>query len=170
MSLVVSLLLIAAAQSAGPPAPRPSPTPSAAASPGAPSSPAAPAPVAPLDPDGTWKGTTSQGKEIELVVEEKDLKSLRVGWQIGFDKACIPPEGGPAELSREGSHFMRYQYPETVREGRLKTRIGIGRDLDVAVTGVFAADGTASGEIELLTVEASPCAGKAKATWKASRQ
>ena len=169
MSVVVSLLLIAGAQSPDPSPPGPSPSPSATASPSAIVGPPSP-PAVPLKPDGTWKGTTSQGKEIELAVEENDLKSLRVGWQIDFESACVPPEGGPAERSREGSHFMRYQYPETVREGRLKTRIGIGRDLDVAVTGVFAADGTASGDIELLTVAASPCTGKAKATWKASRQ
>jgi hypothetical protein len=65
---------------------------------------------------------------------------------------------------------MRYQYPETLRGGRLKTRIGIGRDLDVALSGVFAADGTVAGDLELTTVDTSPCSGEAKATWKATRQ
>ena len=65
---------------------------------------------------------------------------------------------------------MRYQYPEPVRAGRLKTRLGVGSDLDLSLSGTFASDGTASGDLDLATVGGTRCSGKTRATWKATRR
>lgn len=177
MSLgVLSLLLLASAQSprasspSPPPGPRPGPStamtmPSPAASPAA--APAAPAEV---DASGTWTGTTSQGRDVEIEVEANDVKLLRLGWQIAFDQQCPAPDTRLPQAAREGVQVMRYQYPESVHAGRLKTRLGLGSDLDLLFSGTFAADGTATGELELATVGGSRCSGKMKATWKASRR
>lgn len=183
MSLgVLSLLLLASAQtprgaSPSPPPVRapaaranaapvtPSPVPSAAPSPAA-----TPAPPPEVDASGTWTGSTSQGREVEIDVEGNEVKLLRLGWQIEFERECPAPDTRLPQREREGVHVMRYQYPESVRAGRLRTRLGLGSDLDLLVTGVFAADGTASGEMQLATVEGARCAGKVDATWKATRR
>ena len=168
-AMLAVLLLAAIAQS--PASPSPSPTPEASPSPVlSPAPTPAPPPEPAADASGTWKGTTSQGKELEIEIEANEVKWIRVGWQIAFDGDCVPPEGGPAERRREGTHLMRYQYPETVKAGRLKTRFGIGRDLDLLFTGTFLANASASGDVDLGTIESSPCAGKLKATWTANRK
>ena len=151
------------------PAPSPGAPPSPAVSPQPTPSPAA-SPAPEVDASGTWKGTTSQGRDIEIVVEENDVKSVRLSWQIAFDRDCLPPDGGPPQRERQGVHFMRYQYPETVKGGALKTRIGIGGDLDAVVKGTFGADGNATGEVALSTIEDARCSGKLTATWTARRQ
>jgi hypothetical protein len=166
----VSLLLLASvqAQPSSSPAPPVVPPPSQIAD--ASSQPPA-AEVGPeVDVSGVWKGVTSQGREIEIQVEDNNLKVLRVAWQIGFDKACVPPDERLPMQTRQGVQVMRYQSVEPMRAGRIKTRLGIGSDLDLAVTGTLAPDGSASGDFDLATVGDTRCSGKVKATWKANRQ
>jgi hypothetical protein len=129
-----------------------------------------PAPPAPeVDASGTWKGSTSQGHEIEIEIGTNNVKVLRVGWRIAFENECLGGERLP-QRSREGLQVARYQYAEPVRAGRLKTRLGVGPDLDLALSGTFGPDGTASGEIDLATNGGTRCSGKLRATWKATRQ
>ncbi|HET8648166.1 MAG TPA: hypothetical protein VFO85_21900 [Vicinamibacteria bacterium] len=171
MSLgVPSLLLLAFVQTPPSASPAPSPPPASAPAPAAPSSAPSASPEPEVDASGNWKGTTSQGREVEIEVEANEVKLLRVGWQISFDRECPAPETRLPQRTREGMQVMRYQYPETVRAGRLKTRLGVGADLDLSVTGGFAADGTASGEIELATVAGTRCSGRMKGTWTAKRR
>jgi hypothetical protein len=120
-----------------------------------------------VDLSGTWKGTTSQGREIEFQVEGNNLKLLRVAWQIGFEKACVAPDERLPMQTRQGVQVMRYQSPEPMAAGRIKTRLGIGSDLDLAVSGTLAPDGSATGDFDLGTVGVTHCSGKVKATWKA---
>jgi hypothetical protein len=129
-----------------------------------------PVPLPPLEVSGVFKGTTSQGREIEIVVEANTVKSLRVGWQIAFERDCLAPDTRLPQRTREGVQVMRYQYPELVRDGRLKTRLGVGSDLDLLVTGGFERDGSATGDIDLSSVDGARCSGKVKASWKAARQ
>ena len=82
----------------------------------------------------------------------------------------LAPDGRLPQRAREGLQVMRYQYPEPVRSGRLKTRLGVGPDLDLALSGTFGPDGTASGDIDLATNGGTRCSGKTKATWKATRK
>jgi hypothetical protein len=171
MSLgVVSLLLLASVQAQ----PGASPAPPAVTPPRQTADASLPAKSSIMGPDidlsGTWKGTTSQGREIEFHVEGNTLKILRVAWQIGFEKACIPPDERLPMQTRQGVQVMRYQSPEAMTAGHLKTRLGIGSDLDLAVTGTLAPDGSANGDFDLATVGDTRCSGKVKATWKASRQ
>ena len=169
MSLgVVSLLLLAGAQTPAAPAASPSPVPAMAANSGPLIGPPAP-PPSEVDATGTWKGRTSQGRDIEIEVDTNNVKVLRVGWQIAFESECLA-DGRLPQRSREGRHVMRYQYPEPVRAGRLKTRIGVGSDLDLALSGTFGPDGTASGDIDLATNGGTRCQGKVKATWRATRE
>ena len=173
MSLgVLSLLLLASTQSPASPAPSPSPVLSSSLDPAAVPGPPAPQsqPAADVDASGTWKGLTSQGREIEIEVETNNVKVLRVGWQIAFDNECVAPDGRLPHRTREGIQVMRYPYPEPVRAGRIKTRIGVGSDLDLALSGTFGPDGTASGDVDLATVGTTRCSGKLKGTWKATRQ
>ncbi len=173
MSLgVLSLLLLASTQTPASPAPTPSPVQASSLDPAALIGPPAPQPepAAEVDASGTWKGVTSQGREIEVEVETNNVKVLRVGWQIAFDNECVAPDGRLPQRTREGIQVMRYPYPEPVRAGRLKTRLGVGSDLDLALSGTFSADGTASGDVDLATVGTTRCSGKLKATWKATRK
>ena len=170
MSLgVVSLLLLASAQTPDTPAAAPSPV-TTAASAVAFVGPPAPEPPPDLDATGTWKGRTSQGRDIEIEVDTNNVKVLRVSWQIAFDNECVAPDGRLPQRGREGIQVMRYQYPEPVRAGRLKTRMGVGSDLDLALNGTFGPDGTASGDLDLATIGGTRCSGKVKATWKATRK
>jgi hypothetical protein len=167
MSLgVVSLLLLASTQT--PAVPSPSPGPAVAADVASLIGPPAPPPPE-FDATGTWKGQTSQGRDIEIEVDTNNVKVLRLSWQIAFENECLGG-GRLPQRSREGIQVMRYQYPEPVRAGRLKTRLGVGPDLDLALSGTFAPDGTASGEIDLATNGGTRCSGKTKATWKATRR
>jgi hypothetical protein len=171
MSLgVLSLLLLATAQT---PSASPSPLPIQAANeilplvgPPAPQ----PPPAADVDVTGVWKGVTSQGREIEIQVDTNNVKVLRVGWQIAFENECVAPDGRLPQRDRQGIQVMRYQFPEPVRAGRLKTRMGVGSDLDLVVSGTFGPDGAASGDLDLATVNGTRCLGKLKASWKAKRQ
>ena len=172
MSLgVLSLLLLASVQApSSSPAP-PAVPPSQTADASAPSPAGATPQMGPeVDLTGTWKGTTSQGREIEFQVEGNNLKLLRVAWQIGFEKACIAPDERLPMQTRQGVQVMRYQSPEPMTSGRIKTRLGIGSDLDLSVSGTLAPDGSATGDFDLGTVSGTRCSGKVKATWKASRQ
>jgi hypothetical protein len=173
MSLgVLPLLLLASAQTqAAAPAPVPSPLPltDAAALLVGPPAPL-PEPDAPLEVSGVFKGTTSQGRVFEIEVEQNTVKSLRLGWHIDFERDCLAPDTRLPQRSREGVQVMRYQYPELVRDARLKTRLGVGSDLDLLVTGAFEPAGTASGDIDLASVTGASCSGKLKASWKAARQ
>lgn len=170
MSLgVPSLLLFAMAQA--PAAPSPSPSPIAAAT-GYATPIVSPPALAPseVDADGTWKGSTSQGHDIEIEVDANNVKMLRVGWEIAFDTECLAPDNRLPQRGREGMHVMRYQYPEPVRAGRIKTRLGVGADLDLSLSGTFTSDGTASGNLDLATVDGTRCSGEIRATWKATRR
>ena len=171
MSLgVVSLLLLASAQTPAAPSASPSPVPAAANTAlvlGPPAPPPEPAPD--VDATGTWKGSTSQGRDIEIEIDTNNLKVLRVGWQIAFENECLGG-GRLPQRSREGLQVMRYQYAEPVRAGRLKTRLGVGPDLGLALSGTFATDGTASGDLDLATNGYTRCSGRMKATWKATRK
>lgn len=175
MSLGALLLLLAWPQAH--PIASPSPPPlrsrpaSATASPSPTASPSAtPAPPVEVDASGAWRGRTSQGREVEIDVEANDVKVLRLGWHIAFDRECPAPNTQLPQQTREGIQLMRYQYAESIRAGRLKTRLGIGSDLDLVFSGTFAADGTATGNLELATLAGARCSGKVSATWKATRQ
>lgn len=173
MSLgVVSLLLLASTQTPATPSASPSPVPASTTTSALLIGPPAPAPQpAPeVDATGTWKGSTSQGHDIEIEVDTNNVKVLRVGWEIAFENECVAPDGRLPQRAREGIQVMRYQYPEPVRAGRLKTRMGVGSDLDLALSGTFGPDGTASGDLDLATVGGTRCSGKIKATWKATKR
>lgn len=169
---VLSLLLLASTQTPPSPSPTPPPVQASASDPAPVVGPPAPRPEPPaeVDASGTWKGLTSQGREVEIEVETNNVKLLRVGWQIAFDAECVAPDGRLPQRTREGIQVMRYPYPEPVRAGRLKTRLGVGSDLDLVLSGTFGADGTANGDIDLATVGATRCSGKLKATWKATKK
>ena len=172
MSLgVVPLLLLASAQTPAAPAASPSPVPATTAVAARLVGPPAPPPAPPPDIDatGTWKGTTSQGRDIEIEIDTNNLKVLRVGWQIAFENECLGG-GRLPQRTREGLQVMRYQYPELVRAGRMKTRLGVGPDLDLTLSGSFTPDGTASGDLDLATNGDTHCSGKVKATWRATRK
>ncbi|MBI3932082.1 MAG: hypothetical protein HY317_01580 [Acidobacteria bacterium] len=121
-------------------------------------------------PQGTWKGTTSQDRPIELRLREGSLSFLKVGWRLTFDKPCPPPGSRIPAASRSDTHVMRFQAPVPLEDGALRTRVGIGRDLDLVLEGTFDADGAASGEILLETIESSPCRGRTTLKWKAHRK
>jgi hypothetical protein len=167
MSLgVLSLLLLASAQT--PPAPAPRNVQAASNTAATFVGPPATAPE--VDASGTWTGTTSQGRAIEIEVDAGNVKLVRVGWRIAFENECVAPDGRLPQRDREGVQLMRYQYAEPVRGGRLKTRMGVGSDLDLVLSAAFGSDGTASGDLDLRTVSGARCVGQLKATWKATRK
>ncbi len=118
--------------------------------------------------DGAWKGTTSQEKPISLGIKADALAEFRLGWSIEFEKLCRAPDTNLPQKTRQGTHVLRFQVPETLSAGSFKTQVGVESDLDLTLSGTFSADG-AVGQIEITTVPSSPCKGAAKATWKAKR-
>ena len=64
----------------------------------------APAPPPPPDVDvtGIWKGSTSQGRDIEIEVDTNNVKVLRVGWTIEFENECVAPDGRHARFPAVG--------------------------------------------------------------------
>ena len=130
--------------------------------------PASPSPQATSTLDGTWKGTTSQEKPISLGIKSDALTEFRIGWTIEFEKVCRPADTNVPQKSRQGTHVLRFQAPEALRAGVLKTQVGVESDLDLILSGTFTPEG-ASGQIEISTIPSSPCKGATKATWKAKR-
>jgi hypothetical protein len=119
--------------------------------------------------EGTWTGTTSQGRRIEIRLKDSALDLIKLEWTITFEAPCPPPGDKVPRSSREGRHRVRFPYREAVKDMAFKTTFGIGRDLDASLSGTFGHDGSASGDLELKTLGSSPCVGAAKATWKAQR-
>ena len=119
---------------------------------------------------GTWTGTTSQEKKIEIFVKDSALDLIKLDWAITFDAPCAPPGEHRTRSTREGKHLARFPYREPVKDLAFKTKFGIGRDLDATLSGAFGTDGSASGDLEIQTIESSPCKGTVKATWKARRR
>ena len=101
--------------------------------------------------DGTWRGTTSQGREISFTIVERSFTRFATGYQIGgCGGTATTTFGIPQEIT--GNTFV------IIQPG--------GFGVTIRTDGTFNSDTSASGT---LTVTGTPC-GNATATWTATKQ
>jgi len=99
--------------------------------------------------DGTYRGTTSQGKEFELVLEDNAICSVLVGFDI---PGC--ESNSPMSLS--------YGQPKGfITENRLSLA-----ETGLIITGTFNSSTSASGTME---IKPAICEGSVHVTWNASK-
>ena len=124
--------------------------------------------------NGTWAGTTSQGKRLLFVADENTITRVEFGWEILLDEPCrTDPDSPIAEATLGGEDTLSFSTgspgaePPRIVNGvwRLERSPIVGRiDLSLAMTGKLAR-GEATGELTLKAL--TGCKGEMKATWKA---
>lgn len=111
--------------------------------------------------DGTWTGTTSQGRPITLTVVDNAITQVQVGWQIA---AC--GTSGTTTTTFGGGGIAINPTTGTF------SRSAPGTPLSYTISGTFALDASgASGTINFTFSQPFPpfCSGSASATWSATR-
>jgi tetratricopeptide (TPR) repeat protein len=99
--------------------------------------------------DGTYRGTTSQGQEFELVVEGNGIRSVLVGFDIPGCESYSPMS-------------LYYGQPKSFITGN-----GLSlTDSGLIITGTFSSSTSASGTMEIKPVF---CEGSVQVTWNASK-
>jgi hypothetical protein len=101
--------------------------------------------------DGTWVGTTSQGKEISFTIVDHSFTSFTVGYKIG---GC------------GGTTTTTFGIPQPIAGNTFTMTQPAGGATTIFTDGTFDSDSTASGT-SLIT--GTPC-GDATTTWTASKQ
>jgi subtilisin family serine protease len=107
--------------------------------------------------NGTWSGTTSQGRPFSFVVTNNFVTSVAFGFTITGSGGCT--------LDDATTHM-----PNTPVSGN---QMLIGRLNDpptFAGSGTFDTGTTASGYVYVTTALSSPCVGSSGFTWTATRQ
>jgi hypothetical protein len=107
--------------------------------------------------NGTWSGTTSQGRPFSFVVTNNFVTSVAFGFTITGTGGCT--------LDDATTHM-----PNTPVSGN---QMLIGRLNDpptFAGSGTFDTGTTASGYVYVTTALSSPCVGSSGFTWTATRQ
>ena len=107
--------------------------------------------------NGTWNGTTSQGKPFSFVVANNFVTSVSFGFTITGSGGCT--------LDDATMHT-----PNAPVSGN---QMLIGRLIDpptFAGSGTFDTSTTASGYVHVTTALSSPCIGSSGFTWTATKQ
>lgn len=144
-----------------PPAAAPSPSPEPAPSP-TPEPIPSPTPTPGPERAGTWRGTTSQGKEVGFTIENNAFKTVTVGYSV---PAC--------GFSGSSTVFFSTPQPITGNEFTVQSS-GFGPlATSFVLVGNFTSDTTASGNLQVTFSSSfpyTPCHGTANATWTAAKQ
>jgi hypothetical protein len=107
--------------------------------------------------NGSWSGTTSQGKPFSFVIANNRVASVTFGFTINGPGGCTADD--------QTTHA-----PNTPVDGN---QILIGRLSDpptFAGSGTFDTGTTASGYVYVTTALSSPCIGSSGFTWTATKQ
>ena len=124
---------------------------------------------------GTWQGTTSQGTNVSFVVaNDNTITTVTAGAHItgnactAADLSLTTPDvtGLVTRAPIVGNRF--FVVVPSVRPATLPPPVGIEH---IVMTGTFANESTASGELQFTAVLApSPCPGTATVTFQARKQ
>jgi subtilisin family serine protease len=107
--------------------------------------------------NGTWSGTTSQGRPFSFVIANNRVASVTFGFTITGSGGCV--------LDDQTTHM-----PNTPVDGN---QMLIGRLIDpptFAGSGTFDTGTTASGYLYVTTALSVPCVGSTGFTWTAVKQ
>jgi hypothetical protein len=117
-----------------------------------------------LDVNGTWNGTTSQGKQISFRVVNNNLDSLTFGYKIQGDFCTT-----------EGTIWVTFSNPKAI-SGKTFTDAMTGSgpsSTSYTIEGTFNSSTSASGKLDVSFKQSSPnpsCKGSANLTWNAMKQ
>jgi hypothetical protein len=117
--------------------------------------------------DGTWKGKTSQGRDITINVKNGAISSLNFGLRLKLTSPCAKPGSPVATDYRGGEATSSYAKPVPVINGTFTLMSGVS-DVDAKISGKFAGS-TLTGNIEMKASPGSGCSGKDVATWSATQ-
>jgi hypothetical protein len=124
--------------------------------------PSLPPPAGQLGVDGTWNGTTSQGKQISFVIRQNGMASFSIGFS---DLGC----------GFQGTIGLSIEPPTPIKGNAFsQTHQGYG-SLDTSYTfaGTFRSDTAADGKLDLTQTTSYPyvpCQKSAAITWIAAKQ
>jgi hypothetical protein len=124
--------------------------------------PSAPPPSGQLGIDGTWNGTTSQGKKITLAVSQNGLASFSIEFS---DLGC----------GFEGTLGLSFEPPTPIKGNIFSHTSPGGGPISTSYTfsGAFRSNTAADGQLELTqstSVPYVPCQKSATITWTAAKQ
>ena len=111
--------------------------------------------------DGTWSGTTSQGKRLSFTVSGSAVASTTVGYKIVGASCTV-----------EGSSYTTYSSPTKIA-GSTLTVVNSGSDLSYTIQGTFTSGSSASGTVNLAYHSYGggfSCDGTANASWSAQKK
>lgn len=123
---------------------------------------------APLE--GTWEGESSQQRKVSFDLKAGEIRSFTLDWEIVSSEPCAGSPERPVPVTKlNETAVMFFLENPVVRHGKFSfTYHGLTgmRSRTAAITGTIAADGSASGQFELL---APDCKARSKGTWAARR-
>ena len=108
------------------------------------------------DYSGTWKGTTSQGKEFSITIQDNKVAKMAVAYKLDCRKGGFCPTEGSISGDVDKS---------SIESGKLTASFGNG-----TVTGTFDSENSASGELKVAAPEQSGCDCSADIKWTAKKQ
>ena len=113
--------------------------------------------------NGTWQGTTSQGKNISFTVQNSGITSITVGYKIEGDYCTV-----------EGSITTNFAIAQPITGNSFSIiKTGSGPiALSYTVQGTFTSSTAASGDLDFTYKQSYPnpsCNGNASATWSATK-
>jgi hypothetical protein len=114
--------------------------------------------------NGTWQGTTSQGKNISFTVQNSGITSITVDYKIQGDYCTV-----------EGSITTNFAIAQPITGNSLSIiKTGSGPSaLSYTVQGTFTSSTAASGNLDFMYKQSYPypsCNGNASATWNVTKQ
>lgn len=118
--------------------------------------------------DGTYKGKTSDGRDIAITVKAGAITGLKLGFSLKMDKPCVRAGSGPAAVLLDvsgGETETNYSKPLPIAKGGFTASPNLG-DVEAKVSGRFSGE-EVKGELELRAAAGSGCSGSAKRTWAA---
>lgn len=108
------------------------------------------------DYSGTWKGTTSQGKEFSINIKENKVATMTVAYKLDCRKGGFCPVEGSISGDVDKS---------AIEGGKITASFGNG-----TITGTFDSDNSASGELKVVAPDQSGCDCSADIKWTAKKQ
>jgi len=112
--------------------------------------------------DGTWKGTSSLGKEISITITNNTITEVSIGFKIRGDICTV-----------EGNRNTALSQKITGNRFTLTNTESGSSAVSYTMTGAFGSNNSVSGNIEFtFAIAAFPnptCTGSASATWNATK-
>jgi hypothetical protein len=105
---------------------------------------------------GSWKGTTSQGKEFSFTVKDAKVQTLAIAYHLD----CKTGGFCPTESSTSGDVDS-----STLEGDGFTAKLGLA-----VITGKFDSEVSSSGELKAVAPSQAPCDCSADVKWTAKKQ